>query len=331
MNRKRLLPVAVVLIAAAAIAVWLWRRHLTPPPSNLTASGTVEATESRLGFQYPGRIASIAVREGEAVRVGEVLARLDRDELDARHRQAMAQLEAAESILREMENGSQREEIAQAAAALQAANERLADTKRDLDRSRTLYHGGAISEEAYQKAATAEHVAETQVSQAGDQLALVRKGPRKEKIDAQKAQVEQARANLRASEAALANADIVAPINGVVTVRHHEPNEIVAAGEPVLTLMNPADRWVRIYVPEDRIGAVHLGTPASISTDTDRNRRYSGQVIYISPEAEFTPKSVQTSEERVRLVYAVKVSIESDSKLQLKPGMPADVVLNVGE
>lgn len=332
MNRKRI--VAIVVLAAIVLiagAVWLWRNRANGNPSTLTVSGTVEATEARLGFQYPGRIASIAVREGQPVSAGTVLAQLDREELDARKRQASAQAAAAEAGLQELERGFRREEIAQGEAAVRAANEHLIDTRRDLDRNKKLYAGGAISQEAYQKAVTMEQVAQTQVSQANDQLALLRQGPRKEKIEAQRAQVSAAQANVRAADAALANANVVAPISGVVTVRNHEPNEIVGAGEPVLTVMNPADRWVRIYVPENRIGAVRLGSPASISSDTHPNRRYSGRVIYISPQAEFTPKSVQTAEERVRLVYAVKVRVESDPRMELKPGMPADVALSIGE
>lgn len=331
MNRKSVVAIAIVAIVVAAVAVWIWRRDTAANPSTLVVSGTVEATEAHLGFQVPGRIASIAVREGQSVTAGAILARLDPEELDARRRQAGSQASAAEAALQELEHGSRSEEIGQGEAAVKAADEHLLDARRDLQRSQILYDGGAISKEAYQKSATAEQVAQTQVAQAKDQLTLLRKGPRQEKIEAQRAQVGAAQANVRASEAALANANMVAPMSGVVTVRHHEPNEVVGAGEPVLTVMNPADRWVRIYVPEDRIGAVRLGSPASISSDTYPNRRYSGRVIYISPEAEFTPKSVQTAEERVRLVYAVKVRVENDPRMELKPGMPADVALSIGE
>ena len=122
---------------------------------------------------------------------------------------------------------------------------------------------------------------------------------------------------------------IVAPLDGIVTVRHREPGETAPAGSPVLTVMNPNDRWVRIFVREDRIGAVKTGTPASITTDTYPDRRYEGEVTFIASEAEFTPKNVQTAEERVKLVYAVKVRVSGDPDLDLKPGMPADVRLRL--
>jgi HlyD family secretion protein len=328
MKRKAAIPIVLVLLILIAI-VWYWRSRDGGNGDAPSASGTVEATEARLGFQFAGRIAEILVREGQAVRADAVLARLDDAELEARRRQATARVAAAEALLVELQRGSREEEIAQAAAAVEAARQRYADAQRDRERNRRLYEGGAISLELYQKSATQAEVQEAQLKQAAQQLQLVREGPRQERIEAQRAQVAEARAALSAAEAALANTTIVAPNSGVVTVRHHEPNEIVAPGQPVLTLMDPSDRWVRIYVPEHRIGAIRLGSPAVIRSDTYPDKRYSGRVIYISPVAEFTPKAVQTTEERVRLVYAVKVRIEDEPELELKPGMPADVTLQM--
>ena len=135
---------------------------------------------------------------------------------------------------------------------------------------------------------------------------------------------------MEAIDAALDHTVIVASFDGVVTVRHREPGEIVGPGAPVVTIMNTGDRWVRVYVREDRIGAVKLGSAASITTDTYANRSYRGRVRFIASEAEFTPKTVQTTEERVKLVYAVKVQITGDEGLDLKPGMPADVQISTG-
>jgi len=127
----------------------------------------------------------------------------------------------------------------------------------------------------------------------------------------------------------LDNMVVRAPFDGVVTVRHHEPGEVISAGIPVLTVMNRNDRWVRIYVREDRVGAVRVGQPATITTDTWPERTFGGQVSFVASEAEFTPRNVQTREERVKLVYAVKVRITGDPGDELKPGMPADVRLAV--
>ncbi|HZD06419.1 MAG TPA: HlyD family efflux transporter periplasmic adaptor subunit, partial [Longimicrobiales bacterium] len=158
-------------------------------------------------------------------------------------------------------------------------------------------------------------------------LELAREGPRREMIDAQAAVVEQARAGLERAEAALQDAVVEAPFAGVVTVRHREPGEIVPVGGPVLTLLDPDDRWVRIYVPEDRMGGVSLGQAATIRSDTWPDRTYGGEVVFIGSQAEFTPRNVQTPEERTRLVYPVKVRITGDPDFELKPGLPADVTL----
>jgi HlyD family secretion protein len=276
--KKPSLPVRLLLLglaAAGGAAVYFVPRWLNNANGNLFASGTVEATEAQLGFQAPGRLAAVEVHEGETVRQGQVLARLDTRETEAR--------------------------LAQARAQVAAAAVRRHDAQRDLARSRELLAGGAIGQEAYDKAQLAFNVASSDLTQA--------------------------RANVQALEAVLANMTARASFDGIVTVRHHEPGEVLAAGVPVLTVMNPADRWVRIYIPERHIGAVHLGQKAAITTDTWPGKRYDGEVIYIASEAEFTPKNVQTTEERVKLVYAVKVRITDDPKFELKPGMPADVTL----
>ncbi len=275
MNKRRItIALALVLVGVAAYAGW---RHFRADrgPAALLASGTVEATEAQLGFQAPGRIEEIAVREGDAVKQGQVLARLDTRETEAR--------------------------LAQARAQVDAARVRLAEAERDLKRSEALFRGGAIGQEAYDKAQVAYKVA--------------------------RSDEEQARAQVAALEAVLANMQIRASFDGIVSVRHHEPGEVVPAGAPILTVMNPNDRWVRIYMAENRLGAVRLGQKATIATDTYPNKRYGGEVAYIASQAEFTPKNVQTTEERVKLVYAVKVRITDDPHFELKPGMPADVHL----
>jgi HlyD family secretion protein len=328
MRRRALMTAAVVPALWAAFAVGCFGRGAAR--GALTASGTVEATEARLGFQAPGRIDTIAVREGDAVRAGQELARLDRAELLARRGQAEAQVEAARALLLELRRGFRAEEVAQARAARDAARQRLQDAERDLERSTRLYEGGAVSREALDKAAVARQIAADQLAQADEQLKLLHAGPRPEQIQAQRAQLVQAEAGVRAIDAQLAHMVVRAPFDAVVTVRHHEPGETVGAGTPVLTLMNPADRWVRIYIREDRIGTVRLGAPAAITTDSYPEKEYPGEVMFIAPEAEFTPKNVQTAGERVKLVYAVKVRVTGDPAQDLKPGMPADVRVILG-
>ncbi len=327
--------VVVVLVLAAAIgAAFAFRDRLpghfgaSPPPSGLAASGTVEATEAQLGFAIAGRIEEISVREGDPVKAGRELARLDRSEVLARRDEAQSRIDSARALLRELERGSRTEEVAQARAARDAAANRLEDALRDLERSRTLQQGGAIPKEALDKAELAVELARKELERAEEQLRLLEAGPRRERIDAQRAALAQVEASLRAIDAALDFMTLEAPFDGVITVRHREPGETVSPGAAVLTLMNPSDRWVRIYIREDRIGAVRVGASAEIRCDTFPDKTYAGEVRFIASEAEFTPKNVQTTEERVRLVYAVKVRITGDPTGDLKPGMPADVRLD---
>ena len=323
-NPRVAVPLLVVLLLVLVLLPVLRR---AAQRGRLEASGTVEATEAQLGFVVPGRIDSIRVREGDRVEAGATLAALDRVEAAARRAQAAAQLGAARAQLEEMVRGSRPEEVAQARAALEAARERLADARQDLERTEALIRNQVVSQQTLDKARTAHDVAAAQAAQTEEQYRLVVAGPRRERIAAARAQAAQAEAALAAADASLANTVIRAPFAGVVTVRHREPGEIVGAGAAVLSLMDRDDRWVRIYVSEARIGAVHTGQAATITTDTFRGKTYPGEVVHISSEAEFTPKNVQTDEERVKLVYAVKVRIAGDAAFELKPGMPADVRL----
>lgn len=325
MKRASVAAIAVLLVAGAAYQLLVPRSAA----ERLPASGTVEATDAALGFQLPGRIATIRVNEGDRVKVGDTLATLDRHELTARSEQARAQVAAALATLAEMERGSRTEELAQARAVDSAAAARLADAERDVTRVTQLLTGGAASQEAMDKARLNLEVVRSQREQAAQQLRMVQTGPRAERIAAQRAVVASAEATARQVVAQIAHTVIVAPFEGVVTVRQRQPGEIVAPGSPVVTIANFADRWVRIYVSEARLGAVAIGAPATITTDTYKGREYTGTVSFIAGEAEFTPRNVQTTEERVKLVYAVKVRITGDSALALKPGMPADVVLQV--
>lgn len=324
--RKRLMIAVPVLLVAGGLAWWLLAGG-DGDEQGLAASGTVEATEADLGFQLPGRVAEIHVREGDAVSGGQELARLDTRELEASLDAARAQVEAARARLDELERGARPEELARARAAVRSARQRAEEARRDAQRSRNLFEGGAISRQALDRAETAAEVAEASLDQAEQTLALVREGPRVETIAAQRAVVRQAESNLARLEATLDNAVVTAPFPGVVTVRHREPGETVGPGAPVLTLLDPDDRWVRIYVPEDRLGRVRLGQAARVSSDTYPDRRYAGEVIFIGSEAEFTPRNVQTTEERTKLVYPVKVLITGDQGFELKPGLPADVTL----
>lgn len=318
----------VAAVAVVAIAVLAWATLGGGNGADeVDASGTVEAMDADLGFSAPGRVAEVGVREGDRVRRGDVLARLDASELEARKSAAEAQLEAARAALSELEAGARSEDVAQARSAVRAAEEQLEDARRDLARARTLHEGGAVSREALDKAETRYEVTASQLEQARQRLQALEAGPRIERIRGQRAAVAAAEAQVGQVTAALENAVVTAPFDGRVTTRHRDPGETVQPGQPVVTILDPDDRWVRIYVAENRIGAVRIGQRAVITSDTYPEREYGGRVVFIAQEAEFTPRNVQTREDRVKLVYAVRVEITGDPDYVLKPGTPADVRL----
>ena len=330
MRRKAAVPIVLLLAAAAAGGWWWWRsRQAGAEEGTLLASGTVEATEARLGFESGGRLTVVVPHEGSEVAAGAEVARLADAEAEARRAQATAQVEAAAARLAELQAGPRAEEIAQAEAERSAAAERLEDAGRDLARTRTLHEGGAVPRAALDTAATARDVAAARLRQAQEQVTLLRRGARPEQIAAQQALVAQARAAVDAADVGLARTSLRAPFAGLVSVRHREPGEVVVAGAPVLSVLRRDDRWVRIYVPENRLGAVPLGAEAVLRTDSYPGKTYRGRLTFLASEAEFTPKNVQTPEERVRLVYAAKVRILDDPRFELKPGLPVDVEIRL--
>src|SRR5688500_3408294 len=326
MNRPppRIVAAIAALLVLGALAVWALDGDDERP---LEASGTVEATEADLGFPLSGTIERIPVGEGDPVAAGDTLAILDHAALESRRAGAAAAVDAARARLAELEHGFRPQEVAQARSSAEAAAQRLEEARTEAERSRALYAGEAISRRELDRAETALAGAEAEADRARAQLDLVREGARAETIDAQRALVEQAEAGLAQAEVGLDDAIVRAPFGGVVAIRHRDPGETVGAGAPVVTVMDPADRWVLIDVREDAIGRVARGQAAALGAAAVPEREYQGRVTFIASEAEFTPATVQTEEERVKLVYQVKVQVTGDPGGDLKVGTPADVRL----
>ncbi len=297
--------------------------------AGIEASGTVEATQVDLAFQLPGRIAALVPREGDRVTTGQVLGHLDTLEIASRRGGASAQRDAARALLRELETGSRTEEVAQARLLLVAADRRLEEQERETARTIRLADGGAVSRERREQSETALLVARADRDRLAEQVALLESGPRRERIAAQRATVAQAQSEVDHADALLGQMVLVAPFDGVVTLRHREPGEVVGAGMPVITIINPAERWIRVYVPQDLVGRIRIGQPVTFLTDGFPGRTFAGEVTSIATEAEFTPRNVQTREERVKLVHAVRVRVLADEALDVKPGLSADVRFEV--
>jgi HlyD family secretion protein len=321
----RIIIGGVVLSAIGAFAIYRTTSAADREGAAILASGTVEATQAELGFQASGRLETITVREGDQVAAGTQFANLDQSELLAQREVARAQVAAAKAGLSELIAGSRKEEIAHARAALSVAMEKRDYAARDVERLAPLAEQSLISRQAYDQQRTNLSVSQGEVAKAKEDLQILVTGPRAEKIEAQRATLTQAQATVERIDAMLAQTVLKAPFTGTVTVRHREPGEALQPGTPVVTVRNFDDRWVRVYIPGDEVGNLTLNQPATITADANPNAKYQGTISYIASVAEFTPRNVQSTKDRVKLVYEVRVRIASDSSIALKPGLPADV------
>lgn len=323
MQRAPRIALALTLITLGGLGAYVGLDR--GADDTILVSGTVEAVEADLGFQVSGRLERVSVREGDEITPGTELATLDRAEPLAEREAAAAQVAAARALLAELVAGSRAEEIARAEAELSVARDRRDAAHRDLERLRSLAAQALVSRQEFDHAETAADVADGEVARATQALQLLTVGTRPERIAAQRAALAQAEATLERIDAVLGQGAVIAPFAGTVTIRHREPGEAVSPGAAVVTVQNLEDRWVRIYVPGDEVGRLSLGQCASIASDGFADRRYAGTVSYISRVAEFTPRNVQSTRDRVRLVYEVRVRIVGDDAIDLKPGLPGDV------
>lgn len=332
MKQKRLGIAVSVVVLAGVVAALSLAGGTAGDPDVLRISGNVEISDVAASFKLSGRVLSRIASEGDLVRAGQVLARLDDAELAREVEIRRAELGANRAALAELEAGARREEINQARASLTRARAEAARTSTERTRQESLFARAVISERELEASLTADRVALAHVDTAENQLALLERGPRREQIDQARERVKQASEGLGLAETRLSYATLLSPLDGLVLAEHVEPGEQVAAGTPVVTIGDLSSIWLRGYVDETDLGRVKVGQVVRVTTDTAPERVYPGKVSFIASEAEFTPKSVQTTKERVKLVYRVKIDVENPSG-DLKPGMPADaeIVLSAAE
>jgi len=381
--KKRI--VVVVVVAVVALIAWgayRWLRR--PDASKIVLSGNIELTEIAVSFKVPGKLAELHVDEGAAVKRGMLIARLDSDQVRKQRERDQAAFQAAESGYRQLTTaialqketlaadtqlreaeirqakahldellaGSRTQEVAQARAALDEARTQHAQAASDWKRARQLFAKEDISAAQRDQYRTQYDRSAALVKQIEERLALVVEGPRKEQIEAARAQLERAKAALRLSDSArlelrrkeqeldARRADIdrakaqvavidsqiddtaaVSPVDGVVLVKSADPGEVLAAGTPAVTIGDIDHPWVRAYVKETDLGRVRLGGKAKVTTDSYPGKVFNGRISFISSDAEFTPKQIQTEEERVKLVYRIKIEVENPRR-ELKSNMP---------
>jgi HlyD family secretion protein len=353
---------------------------------SIRLSGNIELTQVDISFKVAGRLIERAVDEGDPVKKGMVVARLDKDQLLAQRDRAKAALDSSESLLvqqrtsidyqdetleaqiqqrqaemknadshlAELLNGSRSQEKEQARDAVERAQTEYDRSAADWKRAQTLFKDEDISAADFDQYRTRYETADAQLKSAKEGLGLVLEGPRKETIAQAQDTLGQTRAVLRLAEAQrlelkrkkeeiatrladiagrhadlaivatqLSDTEAISPIDGVVLVKAAEPGEILAAGSTVVTVGDILHPWVRAYLSELDFGRVRLGDKVNVSTDSFPGKVYPGRVTFISSEAEFTPKQIQTQEERSKLVYRVKIEVENPNQ-ELKSNMPAD-------
>lgn len=320
---KRII-VLILLIAAVAGAGFWYVRHDGERSNELVLSGNVDVRQVNLAFKVAGRIATLAVDEGDPVAAGQVVAALDKRYFDDEVRAARARVEMQAANLARLENGTRPEEVEQARAIVAERRATLENAKLVLDRQQELLARGNTSRQAYDNALSTQRTAEAQLQSGVAALRLAEIGPRPEDITAARALLAAENEALIQAERRRADADLVAPGDGTVLTRVREVGAIVGAGETVFAVTLAAPVWVRAYVAEPELGRIRPGMAATIRTDG--GRVYQGQVGFISPLAEFTPKSVETRELRTDLVYRLRIVIDKPDA-QLRQGMPVTVVL----
>jgi HlyD family secretion protein len=327
---KRRLPILILLAALIAAGVYFYPRWKNnhAPVMKLRYSGNIEAHESQLSFKVQGRIVQLPIEEGQWVEPGTLIARLDTDDFRQRVNVDQANVKVRESSLALTLAGTRHQEVQAAQQAMLQAQADLDQRKLDFARAQQLFAKDAISAQDRDVADTNLKRAQAAFQQAKARYDEAVEGARKEEIQVAEANVKQARANLGLSKVTLDNATLLAPGAGVITVRQAEIGEVVSPGTPVATLADLDHLWLRAYVPETDLGKIRWGLAATVRTDTYPSKTYKGRISFISPQAEFTPKSVQTFQERVTLVYRIKIDLEN-SNHELKPGMPADAEIDL--
>ena len=292
----------------------------------IAASGNIEATEVRVSAKVGGELTEVLVEEGSRVSRGQALAQIDHATLDLELEQARAGVSLAEAQLALLLKGARIEDIQQAQEALVQAEENQRLAKEDAERMKGLFASGSATQKQQDDAAARYVVAQAQYNTAAQALRKLQNLARPEEVQAAKARVDQAQVAVRLLEKTIGDAAVTSPLDGLVTQRLVEPGEQVSPGMTLLVLADLSRVELEVFVSEPDLGKVSLGQQVGVRIDGEPPNSFTGRISHISSVAEFTPKNIQTRQERVKLVYGVKIQIENPQGI-LKAGMPADAVL----
>jgi membrane fusion protein YbhG len=315
--------IIVCVIGATATYVIHYLKNRTAPVGTVFVSGNIEATEVDVSFRLAGQIKTLPIEEGDRVKKDQVISTLDTDTLEAMRGSAKGDVAALTAVLDQLEEGSRKEDIEAARAVSKAADSRLKNSRDEYERYYPLFREGAISASMFDTKQTAFNVAQEEFNNAAQRLAELEKGPREQEIVAARGRLEKAKFDLKRIELDIEHSTLRSPVSGAVLVKANELGEVVLPGATVATIAEIDTVWLKGYIGEKDLGLVKLGQKANITTDSFPGKIYVGAVTFISSRAEFTPKNVQTREERVKQVYRVKITIPNPQQ-ELKIGMPAE-------
>ncbi|MEQ8200250.1 MAG: efflux RND transporter periplasmic adaptor subunit [Syntrophomonadaceae bacterium] len=326
MKMNRLFPILLVLTLLTAAGYWVYVKYLIPPTQALQASGTIEATTVNVTAKTSGTIGSLNLEEGDLVKKDQLLIELSRHDLSAQRERDARAVAAAQANLNDLLSGSRSQEIKASAAAVNIARINRDKAQTDLQRVEQLAQAGAVSQGDLEAAQVNLELKQNQLDAAQAQLALLQEGTRPDRIKAAEAEVERARAILKATDAMLEDLSVKSPLDGTVLSRNYEEGEYAAAGSVLATVADLQNLSIKVYIPTDDLPQVKLGQTVHFTVSGSQTS-FEGKVSHIASQGEFTPKSIQTKQERANVVFAVKIDVANPDAV-LKPGMPADVVFD---
>jgi HlyD family secretion protein len=325
MQRRIGIIVALIVVLGAA-GWWRWKAGRDESDRAIKGSGIIEVTEVDVAFEVPGTIKERYVEEGSLLDKGEPIARVDDREYRLLVERATAAKAAAEARYRLVLKGPRAQEIDQALAAVEAADSDFTTAQREFNRIRALYEAHVASQSEFDRTKAAFAGAQAIRDRAHAQLAMLKEGSRTEEVEEGRARLREGEKALELAELNLSRCQLFAPIAGRVLSKNREVGEMAPAGASVITLGDLTRPWLNLYVGERDLGKVALGMKAYVTVDSFPSQPFSGKVTFVSEKAEFTPKNIQTQDERVKLVYRIKIELENRNQA-LKAGMPADALL----
>jgi len=325
MNRKIILiPAAFTLLLLAIIFSSCGNGKET---NSINASGTIESVNVTISSKTSGTINKINFKEGDRVKKGDLLVEISHDLLDIQLRQSEAGVELANAQLKLLRSGARREDIKQSEDLVKQAKINMDLARQDKERAEELYRQDATTKKLYDDAIGRYDLTLTQYNSAKENLAKVKTIIRPEEIEQAQANLKKAVSMVDLLKQNIEDCKVYAPSDGFVSKKFVEEGENAVMGGSLLRLSNLETVNLVIYIPETELAKVKLGQDADIKIDAFKDKEYKGKIIFISPEAEFTPKNIQTPDERTKLVFAVKIEIPNP-QFELKPGLPADARIN---